>query len=78
MAIDLYYFDGDCTTPEAQAQIRENFIKILNTSGYNYICQDPEDRCTAENVVVTCDAVTDTSRRRKRRSLGWCNNGSTS
>lgn len=77
MAMDLYYFDGDCSTPEAQAQIRENFIKILNGSKYNDICQDPEikDRCTAENVVVTCGLVTDTSRRRKRRSSGWCKNG---
>lgn len=77
MAMDLYYFDGDCSTPEAQAQIRENFIKILNGSKYNDICRDPEikDRCTAENVVVTCGLVTDTSGRRKRRSSGWCKNG---
>ena len=77
MAMDLYYFDGDCSTPEAQAQIRENFIKILNGSRYNVICQGSEfkDRCTAENVVVTCGLVTDTSRRRKRSSSGWFNNG---
>ena len=74
MEIDLYYFDGDCRTPEAQAQIRENFIRILNgTNFFEKMCKDPEvrDRCTAENVEVTCGEVT--SRRRKRRSSGWCN-----
>ena len=75
MAMDLYYFDGDCRTPEAQTQIRENFIRILNGSLFRMICQDPalRDRCTAENVEVTCGEVT--SKRRKRRSSGWCNIG---
>ena len=75
MAMDLYYFDGDCRTPEAQTQIRENFIRILNGSLFRMICQDPafRDRCTAEIVEVTCGEVT--SKRRKRRSSGWCNIG---
>ena len=73
MEMDLYYFDGDCRTPEAQAQIRENFIRILNGTSFQEMCEDPElrDRCTAENVEVTCDEVT--SRRRKRRSSGCYN-----
>ena len=77
MAMDLYYFDGDCRTPEAQTQIRQNFIRIVNGSLFRMICQDPalRDRCTAENVEVTCGLVTDTSTRRKRRSSGWCNIG---
>ena len=72
MAIDLYYFDRDCSTAEAQAQIRENFIRILNGSHFKEMCQDPalRDRCMAENVVVTCDD--NTSAKRKRRSSGWC------
>ena len=75
MAMDLYYFDGDCSTPEAQTQIRENFIRILNGSVFEMICQDPafRDRCTAENVEVSCGEVT--SARRKRRSSSWCNIG---
>ena len=75
MAMDLYYFDGDCSTPEAQAQIRENFIQILNGSFFGVMCQDPvfKDRCRAENVEVTCGEVT--SARRKRRSSGWYNIG---
>lgn len=75
MAMDLYYFDGDCSTPEAQAQIRQNFIRILNGSLFQVMCRDPvfRDSCTAENVVVTCDEVT--RARRKRRSSGWCDIG---
>ncbi|CAH3141747.1 unnamed protein product [Porites lobata] len=71
MAMDLYYFDGDCSTPEAQAQIRENFIRILNGSLFRVMCQDPvfKDRCTAENVEVTCGEVT-TARRKRRSSDG--------
>ena len=74
MEMDLYYFEGDCRTPEAQAQIRENFFRIFNgTLKFQKTCEDPvlRDRCTAENVEVTCGEVT--SQRRKRRSPGWYN-----
>ena len=75
MVMDLYYFDGDCKTPEAQTKIREHFVRILNGSLFRVMCQDPvlRDRCTAENVVVTCDE--NTSAKQKRRSSGWCNIG---
>ena len=71
MAMDLYYFNGDCTTPEAQAQIKQNFIQILNGSLYKEICTDPsiKDKCTAENVKVTCGLVS-AAAKRKKRSLG--------
>lgn len=66
----LYYFNGDCSTPAAQAQIKQNFIQILNGSLYKEICTDPamKDKCKVENVKVTCAMVKDT--KRKKRSLG--------
>ena len=72
MAIALHYYNGDCTTPAAQAQIRQNFIQILNRSRYSDICRDPvvKDKCKAENVKVTCSMVSSSSVARKRRSLG--------
>ena len=59
MAMDLHYYYGDCTTPEAQAQIKQNFIQLLNESYFNQVCQDPalKDKCKAENVEVTCSSV---------------------
>ena len=67
MAVSLHYFYGDCNTPDAQAQIKQNFIKLLNNSYFNEACRDPalRDKCKAENVVVTCGNVTS---RRKRAS----------
>ena len=69
LAIDLYYFNGDCSTPKAQAQIKQNFILILNGSLYKEICTDPaiKDKCTVENVKVTC-AMVDAATRKKRSS----------
>ncbi|XP_067016111.1 uncharacterized protein [Acropora muricata] len=69
MAMDLYYFNGNCNTPEAQAQIKQNFILILNGSLYKEICTDPaiKDKCTVENVKVTC-AMVDLATRKKRSS----------
>ena len=69
--MDLHYYHGDCRTPEAQAQIKRNFIEILNNSLYSDICRDPvvKDKCKAENVKVTCSMVSNTIYR-KKRSLG--------
>ena len=71
MAMDLHYYRGDCTTPEAQAQIKQNFILILNGSAFNDICNDPvfKDKCKPENVKVTCSMV-DSTAVRKKRSTG--------
>ena len=68
--MDLYYFNGNCSTPEAQAQIKQNFIQILSGSFYKEICTDPaiKDKCTVENVKVTCAMVS--VAKRKKRSLG--------
>ena len=68
--MDLHYFNGDCTTPEAQAQIKQNFIEILNGSFYKEICNDPamKDKCKAENVKVTCAMATSVVQRKKRSS----------
>ena len=68
--MDLYYFNGNCSTPEAQAQIKQHFIQILNGSLYKEICTDPaiKDKCTAENVKVTCAMVSSVGKRKKRSS----------
>ncbi|XP_067018332.1 uncharacterized protein [Acropora muricata] len=67
MAMDLHYYYGDCTTPEAQAQIKQNFIQLLNESLFSHICQDQslKDKCNAKNVEVTCSLVGS----RRRRSV---------
>ncbi|XP_015761109.1 PREDICTED: sushi, von Willebrand factor type A, EGF and pentraxin domain-containing protein 1-like isoform X1 [Acropora digitifera] len=69
IAMDLHYFNGDCRTPEVQAQIKQNFIEVLNGSRYKEICTDPDlkDKCKAENVKVTC-AMVDVATRKKRSS----------
>ena len=71
MAVDLHYFYGECNTPEAQAQIKENFIKLLNGSVFKEACQDRSlrDKCTPDNVEVTCGEVNS----RKRRVSGMTN-----
>ena len=71
MAMDLHYYYGDCTTPEAQAQIKQNFILLLNESFFSQVCQDPalKDKCNAKNVDVTCSSVVSVTSRR-RRSVG--------
>ena len=71
MEMHLHYFNGDCNSPETQAQIRQNFIKILNGSIFKDVCQDPslKDKCKAENVKVTCAAV-DFDINRKKRDAG--------
>ena len=68
--MDLYYFNGDCTTPGAQAQIKQNFIQILSGSLYKEICTDPsiKDKCRAENVKVACALVSSVVQRKKRSS----------
>lgn len=65
MAVDLHYFYGECNTPEAQAQIKENFIKLLNKTIFRDACQDRSlrDKCTPDNVNVTCGNVTSRERR---------------
>ena len=70
MAIDLHYYNGNCTTKEAQTQIKQNFIRMLNDSIYKQKCQDPafRDKCSSENVKVTCAWVPSVVSRKKRSS----------
>ena len=37
MAMDLHYYYGNSTTPEAQAQIKQNFIQILKESFFKEV-----------------------------------------
>ena len=66
--MDLHYYYGDCNTPEAQAQIKQNFIQIMNESFFKELCQDPalKNKCKAENVKVTCSVTVSVNSRRKR------------
>jgi len=70
MGLTLQYYSGNCSLPETQAQIKQNFITILNQSAFNEICRDPvfKDKCKAENVKVTCSTVSGS--KRKRRASG--------
>ncbi|PFX23092.1 Fibropellin-1 [Stylophora pistillata] len=70
MEMHLHYYSGDCGAPEVQAQIKQNFIQILNASVFKDVCRDPalKDRCKAENVKVTCAAVDFINYRKKREA----------
>ena len=62
----LHFFSGNCSDPDVQRQIKEQFIQLLNDSVFNEVCQADtlRDRCKADNVKVTCYSDT-----RRRRSL---------
>ena len=62
----LHFFSGDCSDPDVQRQIKEQFIQLLNDSVFNEVCQADtlRDRCKADNVKVTCYSET-----RRGRSL---------
>lgn len=63
----LFYYEGDCRRPSTQEEIKRNFIKILNESKFNDVCQGSE-KCRAENVNVTCAMIYFTYGRLKRAS----------
>jgi len=62
----LHFFSGNCSDPDVQRQIKEQFIQLLNGSMFKEVCQADtlRDRCKADNVKVTCYSDT-----RRRRSL---------
>ena len=62
----LHFFSGDCSDPDVQRQIKEQFIQLLNVSFFKEVCQADtlRDKCKADNVKVTCYTGT-----RGRRSL---------
>jgi len=62
----LHFYSGDCSDPQVQRQIKEQFIQLLNASFFKEACQADtlRDRCKADNVKVTCYIDT-----RRRRSL---------
>ncbi|XP_020610476.1 sushi, von Willebrand factor type A, EGF and pentraxin domain-containing protein 1-like isoform X1 [Orbicella faveolata] len=62
----LHFFSGNCSDPDVQRQIKEQFIQLLNDSVFNEVCQADtlRDKCKADNVKVTCY-----SDKRRRRSL---------
>ena len=52
----LHFFSGDCSDPDVQRQIKEQFIQLLNASFFKEVCQADtlRDRCKANNAKVTC------------------------
>ena len=57
----LRYYSGDCSSNETHNQIREEFIRSLNSSGLQSLCR-LHAGCGVDNVVVKCGPVS----RRKR------------
>ena len=56
--MDLHYYHGDCTKPEAMSQIKQNFIQLLNETFFKVVCHSAlKDKCKAENVKVTCSRI---------------------
>ena len=70
--MDVHYYNGDCSHPSSQEDIKQNFIKILNGSIYPAVCRDPllKEKCKAENVRVTCALVEFILNRRLKRASG--------
>jgi len=65
--MDLNYYYGNCTTPEVQAQIKQNFMQLLNETFFNEVCHSAlKDKCKAENVEVKCSGVGLVPSKRKR------------
>ncbi|XP_078656597.1 sushi, von Willebrand factor type A, EGF and pentraxin domain-containing protein 1-like isoform X2 [Branchiostoma floridae x Branchiostoma belcheri] len=54
---ELYYYSGSCGDLGSLQEIRENFVKALNSSAYSELCLKFTE-CTATNVNVTCGPVT--------------------
>jgi len=67
MAMDLHYYHGDCTKPEAKSQIKQNFIQLLNETFFKEVCHSAlKDKCKAENMKVTCSGIGFVSSERKQ------------
>ena len=63
----FFYFAGDCSSKEAQDQIKLNFVTLLNQQFIpSALCRDHAD-CNVGNVNVFCGA-TSSARRRRRKS----------
>ena len=65
----FFYYSGDCSSQEAQDQIKLNFVNLLNQQFIpSSICRDHPADCHVGNVNVFCGA-TSASKRRRRRSV---------
>lgn len=65
---NFFYYSGNCNEPEAQMQIKRNFLGIINQAfipSSSYCRQKPAD-CTVENVNVYCGEAAAPVRRRRR------------
>ncbi|XP_070552541.1 uncharacterized protein [Ptychodera flava] len=64
LSSDLQYYTNQCPTAEAELYIKEKFLELLMSSGFQDACTTTDD-CTVEGVEVFCGSTT---RRRKRAS----------
>lgn len=48
----FYHFEGDCSSAETVQNIKTQFIKTLNSSGYKAACSMHTDGCNIKNVQV--------------------------
>ena len=62
----FFYYSGDCNSKEAQDQIKQNFISLLNQQFIpSALCRDHAADCNVGNVNVFCGATTSSKRRRR-------------
>ena len=58
----FFYYDGNCNDPNAELEIKDNFIRLL---GPTNLC-DGGTGCNQDTVKVYCGNVTVAERRRRR------------
>ena len=65
----FFYFSGECTSQEAQDQIKLNFVNLLNLQFIpSGLCKDVPAECNVGNVNVFCGA-SNAAKRRRRSSV---------
>jgi hypothetical protein len=69
LPVDYYYYTGNCSDAQTQAEIAETFIFIMhNRTALKFPGVCPDHLCTVDNVQVTCGPVSGRKRRRAAES----------
>ena len=65
---NFFYYSGECNEPEAQMQIKRNFLAIRKQPFLVPLskCGQNAAKCTIENVIVYCGEAAAPVRRRRR------------
>jgi len=61
-----FYYEGNCTDPNQQTAIKENFISILKSGRVLPVFCSDTTLCNKDSIKVYCGNVTAAERRRKR------------